>query len=76
MILTTMQCGCHAPVGAYAKITAGKIKIRAFICDLQGENYIVRQTTGPASEAEALAEQLAQELLIAGGDGILASLEK
>jgi len=76
MILTTMQCGCHAPVGAYAKITAGKIKIRAFICDLQGENYIARQTTGPAAEAEALAEQLAQELLAAGGDQILATLEK
>ena len=76
MILTTMQCGCHAPVGAYAKITAGKIKIRAFICDLQGENYIARQTTGPAAEAEALAEQLAQELLIAGGDEILTALEK
>lgn len=76
MILTTMQCGCHAPVGAYAKITAGKIKIRAFICDLQGENYIVRQTTGPTAEAETLAEQLAHELLDAGGDQILASLEK
>ncbi len=75
-ILTTMRCGCHAPVGAYAKITAGKIKIRAFICDLQGENYIVRQTTGPAAEAEALAEQLAHDLLDAGGDQILASLEK
>ena len=75
MILTTMQCGCHAPVGAYAKITAGKIKIRAFICDLRGENYIVRQTTGPTAEAEALAEQLAHDLLDAGGDGILESLK-
>jgi hydroxymethylbilane synthase len=75
-ILTTMQCGCHAPVGAYAKITAGKIEIRAFICDLQGENHIARQTAGPATEAEALATQLAQDLLNAGGDQILASLEK
>ncbi len=75
-ILTTMQCGCHAPVGAYAKITTGRIKIRAFICDLQGENYIARQTTGPAAEAEALAEQLAHDLLNSGGDQILASLEK
>jgi len=75
-ILTTMQCGCHAPVGAYAKINAGKIRIRAFICDLQGENYIARQTTGPTAEAESLAEQLAQDLLTAGGDQILAALEK
>jgi hydroxymethylbilane synthase len=75
-ILTTMRCGCHAPVGAYAEITADKIKIRAFICDLRGENYISRQTTGPAAQAEALAEQLAKDLLTSGGDQILASLEK
>jgi hydroxymethylbilane synthase len=75
-ILTTMRCGCHAPVGAYAKITADKIKIRAFICDLKGENYIVRQTTGPTAQAETLAEKLAKDLLTAGGDEILASLEK
>ena len=74
-ILTTMQCGCHAPVGAYAKITAGKIKIRAFICDLQGKDFISRVTTGPARDAEALAEQLAHELLAAGGDEILAALK-
>ena len=74
-ILTTMQCGCHAPVGAYAKITAGKVKIRAFICDLQGQNFISRVTTGPTHDAEALAEQLAHELLDAGGAEILASLK-
>ena len=73
-ILTTMQCGCHAPVGAYAKITAGTITIRAFICDLQGRNYISRLTAGPAPQAERLAEQLAHELLDAGGAEILAAL--
>lgn len=73
-ILTTMQCGCHAPVGAYAKITAGKITIRAFICDLQGRNFISQTATGPAPQAEHLAEQLAHELLDAGGSEILAAL--
>ena len=75
-ILTTMQCGCHAPVGAYAKITEGEIQIRAFICDLQGQNYIARQTTGPITEAEILAEQIANDLLNADGQQILTSLEK
>ena len=74
-ILTTMQCGCHAPVGAYAKIAAGKIKIIAFICDLQGQTYIARATTGPVADAETLAQKLAHELLAAGGDEILASLQ-
>jgi hydroxymethylbilane synthase len=75
-ILTTMQCGCHAPVGAYAEIAGGDIHIRAFISDLQGKNFITRQATGPATEAEKLAEQLATELLASGGKEILASLEK
>ena len=75
-ILTTMRCGCHAPVGAYARITADKIKIHAFICDLQGENFIARQLTGPTAEAESLAEQLAKDLLTAGGDEILAALKE
>jgi hydroxymethylbilane synthase len=73
-ILTTMQCGCHTPVGAYAKITESDITIRAFISDLQGENFIAREATGPVAEAENLAEQLASDLLNAGGKQILAAL--
>lgn len=75
-ILTTMQCGCHAPVGAFAKITADEIEIRAFISDIQGKSFITRQATGPATEAEKLAERLATELLASGGKEILAFLEK
>ena len=75
-VLTTMQCGCHAPVGAFASIAEGQIRIRAFICDLQGKNFISRQSTGPAENAETLAENLANDLLGSGGKEILASLEK
>jgi len=75
-ILTTLQCGCHAPVGAYAQINGDEIRIRAFISDLQGQNFIALKTTGPTAKAENLAEQLAKELLNAGGQQILASLEK
>ena len=75
-ILTTMQCGCHAPVGACAKITEGEINIRAFISDVEGKNYISREIAGPAAEAKNLAEKIARELLEAGGSEILESLER
>jgi len=75
-ILTTMQCGCHAPVGAYAEITSGDIRIRAFISELEGKNFISRELTGPVYDAENLAENIAKELLKAGGKEILESLEK
>jgi hydroxymethylbilane synthase len=75
-ILTTMQCGCHAPVGAFAEITGNNINIRAFISDLEGKNFIRRELAGSANDAEKLAEKIGRELLDAGGEKILESLEK
>jgi hydroxymethylbilane synthase len=75
-ILTTMQCGCHAPVGAYAEIRASDINIHTFISDLDGKKFIGRELAGPAKDAERLAEKIAMELLQAGGKEILESLAK
>jgi hydroxymethylbilane synthase len=75
-VLVTMQCGCHAPVGAFARITGGNIEIHAFISDVEGRNFIKRQITGPAKESDKLAEQIANDLLSSGGKEILAYLEK
>ncbi len=73
-ILTTMQCGCHAPVGAFAKITKDEIEITAFISGLDGTNFIRRQITGPVRDAENLAENIANDLLASGGTNILEAL--
>jgi hydroxymethylbilane synthase len=70
-ILTVLECGCHAPVGAYAKIKAGKIKISAFISNADGTNYITRTKESNIADAETIAETLAHELLDAGGMEIL-----
>ena len=75
-ILTTMHCGCHAPVGAYAKIDGYNIEITAFISDVYGTNFIRRQTTGQTSDAEQLAENIANHLLTSGGAKIIEELEK
>jgi hydroxymethylbilane synthase len=71
-----MQCGCHAPVGAFAKITGENMEICAFISDIEGRNFIKRQILGPVAQAEMLAEQIANELLSSGGKEILEKLEK
>lgn len=75
-ILVTTQCGCHAPAGAFAKITGDDIEICAFVSDLEGENFIRREITGPVAEAGKLAEKIANELLEAGGKEILKKLER
>ena len=75
-VLTTMQCGCHAPVGAFAKIDGDDMEITAFISDLQGQNFIRRRIKGPAAQAGKLAEKLASQLLHAGGTRILDDLQR
>ena len=75
-ILITMQCGCHAPVGAFAKIIGSNIEIHAFIADVDGSNLIERRIAGPAEKAVPLADQVARDILASGGKQILASLEK
>ena len=75
-VLVTMQCGCHTPVGAFAKIDGDDMEITAFISDLQGQNFIRRRIKGPAAQAGKLAEQLANQLLHAGGTEILDDLQR
>jgi len=75
-VLATMQCGCHAPVGAYAQCHDGALELYAFLSDVQGRNIIKRQASGPMSHAPQLGEKLAVELLDAGGREILRELEK
>jgi hydroxymethylbilane synthase len=75
-ILEIMQCGCHAPVGAFANIAGNDIMIRAFISDLQGRNFIRREITGKIEKAGELAKKIACEMLDAGGREILENLKK
>jgi hydroxymethylbilane synthase len=73
-ILVTMQCGCHAPVGAWANIARDEIRICAFISDLDGKHFIRREIAGPIHDADKLAKELAGNLLSAGGEKILQNI--
>jgi hydroxymethylbilane synthase len=75
-ILSTMQCGCHAPAGAFVEVVGDDIAVYAFVSDLEGKNFIRRHITGPAANAKNLAEKIANELLNAGGTEILEKLER
>ncbi|MBN1392032.1 MAG: hydroxymethylbilane synthase [Sedimentisphaerales bacterium] len=75
-VLVTMSCGCHAPVGAFAKITGNLMEISTFISDLEAKNLISRRLTGPVTDAKGLAEKIANDLLDSGGREILKKLEK
>jgi hydroxymethylbilane synthase len=74
IILTQLQCGCHAPVGAYAEILTDTIKISAFLSDKEGNNFIHRNISGPVENSQSMAEKIAQEILNSGGREILQSI--
>jgi uroporphyrinogen III methyltransferase/synthase len=75
-VLATMQCGCHAPVGAYAERRGDTIEVHAFISDVEGRRMIRRQAAGLLTQAIHAGERVANELLDAGGRDILRELER
>ncbi len=70
-ILSSMHGGCSIPLGVYSQISGDTITIDAVISDVEGDKYIKRSKTANISEAKSCAEELAQELLNAGGREIL-----
>ncbi|MBW7988839.1 MAG: hydroxymethylbilane synthase [Planctomycetes bacterium] len=70
-ILSSMHGGCSIPLGVYSQISGGNITIDAVISDVEGDKYIKRSKTANINDAKSCAEELAQELLTAGGREIL-----
>ncbi|MDT8302193.1 MAG: hydroxymethylbilane synthase [Sedimentisphaerales bacterium] len=70
-ILSSMHGGCSIPLGVYSQISGDNIIIYAVISDVEGDKYIKRSKTANINEAKSCAEELAQELLNAGGREIL-----
>jgi hydroxymethylbilane synthase len=62
-VLAALQCGCHAPVGAFAEIMGDDIQICAFISDLEGKIFIKQEVAGAAADANQIADKLADKLL-------------
>jgi hydroxymethylbilane synthase len=69
--LRELQGGCQVPIGAYAWIEGGRIKIKGFISDLEGERFLEGYEEGSSQEAEEVGRRLAQRLLREGGEEIL-----
>ncbi len=69
--LRKLAGGCQVPIGAFAEVENGKVKIRGFISDLEGIKFIEGQEEGSVEEAEKVGERLAESLLRRGGEEIL-----
>lgn len=79
-VLATLEAGCSAPVGAFAEVRgfgdSRVIHLDAGVFSMPGideseSRDCSLQAIGPASEPEALGEQLARELLVSGAATLL-----
>ncbi|MCD9200062.1 hydroxymethylbilane synthase [Aeromicrobium wangtongii] len=75
-LLATLEAGCSAPVGALAEIADGdhgeELWLRAVVGDISGAPTIRLSATGLPSEAAAVGERLAVEMLAEGADSLIA----
>lgn len=62
---------CYAPIGCCARISGGSVTAVEMIASEDGKDLLRNRLAGPAIEAAALGERLANELLEAGGAKIL-----
>lgn len=69
--LRELQGGCQVPIGAYAWMEGGRIRMKGFISDLEGERFLEGYEEGSLQEAEEVGKRLAQRLLREGGEEIL-----
>ncbi|RCE18664.1 hydroxymethylbilane synthase [Aeromonas caviae] len=70
----TLQGGCQVPIGAYALVQGEEVWLRGLVGSPDGSRVIRDEIRGPLAEGEALGHTLAQRLLAAGADVILAEV--
>ncbi|MFN3198800.1 MAG: hydroxymethylbilane synthase [Bradymonadia bacterium] len=71
--LAAVEGDCRIPVGAYATVDRGNIRLKAFVGAPDGSEMVVHTDMG--TDPEALGATVAQALLDAGGRGILQALK-
>jgi len=69
-----LQGGCQVPIGCFAIHTDQGLWLRGLVGSPDGSRMLRDDTHGPASEAEQLGVVLAERLLAAGADEILAEV--
>jgi hydroxymethylbilane synthase len=76
-LLTALEAGCSAPIGALAEVAAGdsgdEIYLRGSVTALDGSDSVRRSVTGPLTDAEGVGRRLAAGLLADGADTMMAA---
>ena len=70
-VLGALGGGCQVPIGAYATVEGGRLKLVGLVASPEGDEVIRGEAQGAAGEAEQLGRALGNELLERGARRIL-----
>jgi len=65
---------CSLPLGAYAELSDGKMKLRALVASEDGRRVLRTEQTGDGGDPEALGRRVAEDLRAQGAAAILSLL--
>ncbi len=71
--MARLEGGCSLPVAAHAVIEGNEVALEARILMPDGSRMIGESIRGPRADAEALGRSIAERMLAAGGEEILAA---
>ena len=70
-MLATLEAGCIAPVGAWARAADGTLTVTGAVIAVDGSSQIAGELVGPIEDAAGLGRELALELLARGAAELL-----
>ena len=70
-VLSALEAGCAAPVGAFASVTENVLSLTAAVVASDGTRSVRKSTAGPVSEAMALGRALAAAMLDEGAGTLM-----
>lgn len=73
-LLAALRGGCSVPIGAYASVDGGQLRLVGQVTALDGSWFVRLEATGHAEAAGDVGRQLAHDLLAKGADSILADV--
>ena len=73
-LMRELEGGCQVPIGAQGTLSVDSLHLIAYVGSVDGALHIRRERTDSADRPEELGVDLAQEMLAAGADKILAGV--
>lgn len=73
---TRLNGGCQVPIAGFAEVVQGQLRMRALVGAVDGSEMLFASGTAKDTEAQALGEKLANDLLAQGAARLLEALHQ